>query len=101
MMISMKKVEVIVEAVYLKRLLEMFKKRGVHNYTLIRDIEGCGEHGRRMNDDVTDVDTNDYFFTLVNEEKFEQELKEDIRAFIKRYGGKCIVLDVNVIISNT
>lgn len=95
---TMKKVEVIVEAVYLNRLLDMFQAKGVQNYTLMRDVEGRGGHGLKLADDITDVCSNDYFFTLVEEAQFLQ-LKEDIRAFVKRYGGKCIISDVMVILS--
>ena len=95
---AMKKVEVIVESVYLNRLLEMFKAKGVENYTLMKDVEGRGGHGLKLADDITDVCSNDYFFTLVEEEKF-LGLKEEIRTFVKRYGGKCIISDVMVILS--
>jgi len=47
---------------------------------------------------MTDDSSNDYFFTLVEAEKF-LELKETIRSFVKKYGGKCIITDVMVILS--
>lgn len=95
---AMKKVEVIVESVYLNRLLEMFKANGVENYTLIQDVEGRGGHGLKLADDVSEVCSNDYFFTLVEAAQFTV-LKEIIRAFVKKYGGKCIISDVMVILS--
>jgi len=94
---NMKKVEVIIESVYLNKLLDLFKSRGINHYTLFRDVEGCGGHGHKMANDVTDVGSNDYIFTLCEEEKF-LEIKEDIRAFTKKYGGKCIISDVMVIL---
>lgn len=36
-------------------------------------------------------------FTLCNEEKFNKMI-EKIRAFIDKYGGKCIVLDAQVLL---
>lgn len=94
---SMKKVEVIIESVYLNRLKELLETGGISHYTLIKDVEGCGGHGLRMNDDVTDVGSNDYLFTLCDEEQF-LGIKEEIRAFTHRYGGKCIVTDAMVIL---
>jgi nitrogen regulatory protein PII len=94
---SMKKIEVIIEAVYLNRLLQLFEKRGIKHYTLLKDIEGSGGHGLKMADDVTDVFSNDYFFTVCEEEKF-LEVKEEIRAFTKKYGGKCFVTDTMMIL---
>lgn len=96
---SMKKVEIIVEAVYLNRLLQLLENYKITSYTLIRDIEGRGGHGIRMNDDVTDVGSNNYIFTVCEEEVF-LSIKEEIRSFVKRYGGKCIVTDAMVILSN-
>lgn len=66
----MKKVEVIIESIYINRLIDMFDKYKITSYTLIRDVEGCGSHGLHMNDGVSEVDGNDYFFTAVQEEKF-------------------------------
>lgn len=94
---EMKKVEVIVESVYMKRLLELFRENNIEGYTLIKDIEGCGGHGLKSADEVTDVFSNDYIFTLCKESEFEN-MKEDIRAFIKRYGGKCIVSDATLLL---
>ncbi len=98
MMKNMKKVEVIIESVYLNRLLDLFKAHRITSYTLIPDIQGCGGHGLKMADDVTDVFSNDYIFVLIEEEKF-LEIKEKIRAFTKKYGGKCIITDAMVILS--
>jgi nitrogen regulatory protein PII len=95
-MIAMKKVEIVVEAIYINRLLELFKKHDITRYTLIRDVEGCGSHGHMMNDSVGDVNSNDYLFTAIEEDKF-LEIKEDIRTFTIKYGGKCFVSDTMVI----
>ncbi|CAM3879691.1 P-II family nitrogen regulator [Arcobacter cloacae] len=90
---NMKKIEVIVESVYLNRLLDLLKQKGITGYTIIRDIQGCGGHGLKMADEITDVFSNNYIFTVCDEEKFLFMI-EDIRAFIKKYGGKCIITDV-------
>ncbi|RXK12825.1 transcriptional regulator [Halarcobacter mediterraneus] len=89
---NMKKVEIIIESVYINRLLDLFKNYEINGYTIIRDIEGCGGHGLRTADEVTDVFSNNYIFTVCTDSKFE-EIKEEIRAFTKKYGGKCIVSD--------
>lgn len=94
---TMKKVEVITESVYMKKLLELFKEKGIEGYTLIKDIEGCGGHGLKSADEVTDVFSNHYIFTVCEAEKFDT-MKEDIRSFIKKYGGKCIVSDAMLLL---
>lgn len=95
---SMKKVELVIEAVYINRLLELFKKHEISGYTIIKDIEGRGGHGLKTADDVSDVFSNIYVFTVCEEEMF-LSMKEEIRAFVIKYGGKCIITDAMVILS--
>ena len=94
---KMKKVEIIIESIYLNRLLELFKESDVTGYTIIRDIEGSGSHGLRTGDEANDLLSNNYIFTVCEEEKIEKML-EKIRSFIDRYGGKCIVSDSLVLL---
>ena len=62
-----------------------------------KDIQGAGGHGRKTADDVTDVFSNDYIFTVCEEEAFLR-IQTDITNFIKEYGGKCIVSDAMLLI---
>lgn len=93
----MKKVEVIIESIYTNRVFELFKVNGVTGYTIIRDIEGCGSHGLKTADEANDLPSNNYIFTVCEEEKFEKMI-EKIRSFIDRYGGKCIISDSLVLL---
>ena len=94
----MKKVELIIESVYINRLLELFKKHSIIGYTIIKNIEGRGGHGLKTADDVSDVFTNIYVFTVCEENVF-LAMKEEIRSFVTKYGGKCIITDAMVILS--
>ena len=94
---QMKKVEVIIESIYVNRLIELFKESGVTGYTIIRDIEGYGGHGLKTADEANDLLSNNYIFTVCEEDKFANMI-ENIRAFIDRYGGKCIVSDSLVLL---
>jgi len=94
---NMKKVELIIESVYLKRLLNVFKKHDISGYTIIKDIEGYGGHGLKTTDDLTDVGSNIYIFTVCEDTKY-QEMDKDIRSFLKTYGGKCILIDVMLLL---
>lgn len=91
---KMKKIEIILESVYLNRLIELFDRKEITGYTIIRDVEGKGITGIKSADEITDVFTNNYVFTVCDEDKL-MSIVEDIRAFIKRYGGRCIVSDVS------
>ena len=90
---SMKKVEFIIEAVYVNRLIELFKKHEIYGYTIIKDIEGAGAHGLRTADDVSDIFSNNYVFTVCEAEQFK-DMEMDIRKFLEKYSGKCILTDV-------
>ncbi len=96
-MINMKKVEVIIESIYINRFLKLLTKYEITGYTLIKDIAGNGSHGLKTADDITDVFSNNYIFTVCEEEKYLC-MQEDIRSFIKKYGGKCIVSDVMMLL---
>jgi nitrogen regulatory protein PII len=91
---KMKKIEIILESLYLNRLIELFDKKEITGYTIIRDVEGKGITGIKSADELTDVFKNNYVFTVCDEDKL-MSIVEDIRTFIKRYGGRCIVSDVS------
>ncbi|MDF1880131.1 hypothetical protein JHD50_02240 [Sulfurimonas sp. MAG313] len=94
---KMKKVEFIIEAVYTNRLLDLFKKHSISGYTIVKDIEGCGGHGLRTTDDLMDILSNVYVFTVCDESVYI-EMQEDIRAFLSRYGGKCMLIDIMLLL---
>lgn len=94
---QMKKVELIIESVYINRLLELFANHDIHGYTIVKDIEGCGSHGLRTADDASDIFSNIYVFTLCEQKSFEH-MEKDIRKFLSRYGGKCILSDVMMLV---
>lgn len=93
----MKKVELVIESVYLKRLLKLFKKHDIGGYTIIKDIEGAGGHGLKTGDDVTGVFSNVYIFTVCEDAQYKI-MDKDIRSFLKSYGGKCILSDVMLLL---
>ncbi|CAA6801566.1 MAG: Unknown protein [uncultured Campylobacterales bacterium] len=89
----MKKIELIIESLYLSRLIKIFDKNDINGYTIIKDIEGMGERGFKSADEITDVFKNYYIFTVCEEPKAKIIL-EGIKKFMRKYGGKCIVSDV-------
>ena len=93
----MKKVEIIIESVYIKKLLKVFKSHDIGGYTVIKDVEGYGAHGLKTADDVTDVFSNVLIFTVCEAEVYTQ-MDKDIRSFLKTYGGKCILTDVMLLL---
>ncbi len=90
---SMKKVEVVIDSIYLSRVLEMLEKAGVSGYTVIRDALGKGERGIMTGDELTDVFKNSYVFTVCPEET-AYKIAEEVRPLLKKVGGVCLISDV-------
>ena len=89
----MKKLEIVVDSVYLNRALEILEKNGVSGYTVIRDVLGKGERGLMAADELTDVFKNSYIFTVCEEEK-ARKIAEEVSPLLKKAGGICIISDV-------
>ena len=94
---NMKKVELIIESVYVPRLIKLFKKHDIGGYTIIKDIEGYGEHGLKAADGITGISGNNYIFTVCEADKYES-MDGDIRKFLEMYSGKCILTDVMLLL---
>ena len=75
----MKKVEVVVDSVYLNRVLDILERQGVSGYTVIRDVLGKGERGIMAGDELTDVFKNSYVFTVCSEE-IAKSIAESLRG---------------------
>ena len=89
----MKKVEVVVDCVYLNRVLDILERQGVSGYTVIRDVLGKGERGIMAGDELTDVFKNSYVFTVCSEE-IAKSIAESLRPLLSKVGGVCIISDV-------
>ncbi len=89
----MKKVEVVIDSIYLSRVLEVLEKTGVSGYTVIRDALGKGERGMMAGDELTDVFKNSYVFTVCSEE-IAHKIAESLRPLLKKVGGVCLISDV-------
>ena len=72
---NMKKIEIIIESIYLNRLIELFDRKEITGYTIIRDVEGKGITGIKSADEITDVFSNNYVFTVCDEDKLMNILK--------------------------
>ncbi|MFN3598994.1 MAG: P-II family nitrogen regulator [Aquificaceae bacterium] len=89
----MKKVEIVVDSVFLNRVLEILERTGVSGYTVIKDALGKGERGVMAGDELTDVFKNSYIFTICTEETVNKIVQE-LRPLLKKVGGVCLVSDV-------
>lgn len=86
------KIEIIVEANELRRVLRVFADLGVSGYTVLRDVEGKGDRGERSGDELSGIFENVYVMTVCDEAE-TMPIVDAIRPALKRRGGVCIVSD--------
>jgi nitrogen regulatory protein PII len=91
-MTSMKKVEIVIDALELSAVAEVLDAAGVSGYTVIREVTGKGSRGNRSGDDLTGALMNGYIFTACSEAQ-AGAVAEAIRPVLKRFGGVCLVTD--------
>ncbi|WP_333785315.1 P-II family nitrogen regulator [Thermocrinis sp.] len=92
-MIAQKKVEIVINKTYLRKILEFLEQQGVKGYTVIEDALGLGERGLMRGDEITDTFKNSYVFTVCDEETANR-LAHGIVPYLKKYGGVCFISDV-------
>lgn len=92
-MVPMKKLEVVIDSVFLNKALEVLEKSGVSGYTVIEDALGKGERGIMAGDELTDVFKNTYIFTVCTED-VAKKAAESLRPLLSKAGGICIISDV-------
>jgi nitrogen regulatory protein PII len=91
-----KKIEIVTVSVEVVRLCHALDEQGVSGYTVVEDVVGKGHRGRRRGDELTNVFKNSYIFTVVTPELVEP-IVEAVRPILQRYGGVCLVSDVQSI----
>jgi nitrogen regulatory protein PII len=89
---AVKRIEVVIDAVELNAVLEALAGQGLHGWTLLRNVEGSGERGRRRADELTDVNQNVYLIVACPPDKVEGAV-EALRPLLARFGGMCLVSD--------
>ncbi len=92
-----KKIEIIIESIYLPYVLDAFEALSLPGYTIINGIAGRGLHGIHDAQDFTDVSANSYIMIICEPDKTEN-LVSVIRSELEKYGGICLLSDIQQII---
>ena len=88
----MKRLEIVVDALHLTRLIDRLRQAEVSGYTVLPNVAGYGERGDQRADDVSGASTNAYVLVAVPVQRAETTL-EAVRPLLQSYGGICIVSD--------
>lgn len=89
---TVKRVEIITDALEMREVCRVLEESGVSGYTIIREVTGKGERGVQLGDELTDVFKNSYLLTACGPEQIEA-IVEAIRPLLKKRGGVCLVSD--------
>ncbi len=89
---TVKRIEIIIDSLDVKMVLEDLEAIGVSSYSVIRDVIGSGDRGARSGDLLNDAMNNSYILIACDEPEAEKVI-EALRPKLKRYGGMCLVSD--------
>jgi len=88
-----KRIEIIIEQAWSRRMAEQLQALGAPGYTLIPRARGSGDRGLRRGDDVTGASTNCVFVVACDDEETVTAIVDGVRALLSRSGGVCLVSD--------
>ena len=94
---TIKRIEIVVDAVQLDRMIGLIEKAGASGYTIIKDVAGQGHRGTRGADQPTDVLRNVMIIVAADVET-TQKIADALRPLLKRFGGVCLVSDAQWLI---
>lgn len=96
-LISMKRIEIVIEEEALGELLELLRSGGVRGYTFIKQAGGLGSRGERRPDDMA-LEEKNAVVILACEEKQAERLVMALRPKLKGFGGMCLISDCEWVI---
>ncbi|MFL5730752.1 MAG: P-II family nitrogen regulator [Cytophagaceae bacterium] len=90
----MKKVEIIIESIFLDRIIKELDEIGVGGYTVIDIIKGKGQRGGVVKTyGITGVYKNSYMFAIVSDPE-QKKIVDKVTPIIKELGGILICSEV-------
>ncbi|MEM7227225.1 MAG: DUF190 domain-containing protein [Planctomycetota bacterium] len=89
---SVKRLEIVIESVYLRTIVAAMKDAGATGYTVMHDITGTGDRGERRGDGLTDLSRNVIIIAAVPHETADAVL-DAVQTVMKDTGGICLVSD--------
>ena len=91
-----KKVEIIVEAVQVKRMLDMIEASGGKGFTVIPEVSGKGHRGVRDEAHVSDVFRN-VLIIVIAAEDVAKRIIQNAQPLLENYAGIITVTDTQVV----
>jgi nitrogen regulatory protein PII len=92
-----KKVEIIIESVYLPHILKTVEALALPGFTVINGVSGRGLHGIHDAQELTDVSANSYIIIICSDDH-TNKLINSMRKELEKYGGICFLSDITQLI---
>lgn len=92
----MKKLEIIIESVEKRSVLNILSQEGVQGYTIINDVHGQGNQGTRRGSELTNIMRNSLIMIVDEEEKIQAVVRK-VKVILETYSGKMFLSDVEMI----
>lgn len=90
--ISMKRVEIIIDAENLEELVSLLMDAGVRGYTVLKKAGGLGTRGTRSPDDVLWQEENAVMILACKNDQADKIVRA-IRPKLKDFGAMCLLSD--------
>ncbi len=90
--ISMKRVEIIIDAENLEELVKLLVDAGVRGYTVLKKAGGLGTRGTRSPDDVLWQEENAVVILACKDDQANRIVKA-LRPKLKDFGAMCLLSD--------
>ena len=87
-----KRLDIIIDAVHKDSVLEALEREGINAYSIVAAVQGKGDRGERLADDLTDVFQNVQIITTCQPEQVEP-ITQALTPMLQRRGGVCLVSD--------
>ena len=76
-----------------QKLTDMLEQLGMPGFTLIPDVRGAGDRGRRRADELSGESSNCLLLIACDDQATVEAILEAVRPVLKRSGGICLVSD--------
>jgi nitrogen regulatory protein PII len=87
-----KRIEIVIAAFEAERVVDLLEQGGVSGHTLIRDVSGKGERGRRLGDDPVGASGNVLILAICASEKVDG-IVASLEPVLRKFGGIVVVSD--------
>jgi nitrogen regulatory protein PII len=96
---NIKRIEITVESLYQQKIVDAIENAGAPGYTVLKEVEGKGRHGKKDGKGISDGYKNCMVIVYVNQEEIKGMI-DQVKPLIVKFGGICVISDAHWVIQN-